>query len=54
MRQTIIAPPRFTRREALDLADLTNQAFRDWGRVRGRLQADTFLNGLLAYKLMQG
>ena len=46
--------PRFTRREALDLADMTEQAFPDWGRVRGSLQADTFLNGLLAYKLMQG
>ena len=46
--------PRFTRREALDLADLTDQAFRDWGRVRGSLQADTFLTGLLAYRLMQG
>lgn len=46
--------PRFTRREALDLADLTDQAFRDWGRVRGSLQADTFLTGLLTHKLMQG
>ena len=53
MRQTIIAP-RFLRREALHLADLTDRAFLDWGRVRGSLQADTFLNGLLAYKLMQG
>ena len=45
---------RFTRREALDLADLADQAFRDWGRVRGSLQADTFLTGLLAYRQMQG
>lgn len=45
---------RFTRREALDLADLTDQAFRDWARVRGSLQADTFLTGLLAYRHMQG
>lgn len=43
-----------TRREALDLADLTDQAFRDWARVRGSLQADTFLTGLLAYRHMQG
>ena len=45
---------RFTRREALDLADLTDQAFRDWSQVRGSLQADTFLTGLLAYRQMQG
>ena len=45
---------RFTRREALDLADLTDQAFRDWAQVRGSLQADTFLTGLLAYTHMQG
>ena len=45
---------RFTRREALDLADMTEQAFRDWEHVRGSLQADTFLTGLLAYKHMQG
>ena len=45
---------RFTRREALDLADLADQAFRDWNRVRGSLQADTFLTGLLAYRQMQG
>ena len=45
---------RFTRREALDLADQTEQAFRDWRNVRGSLQADTFLTGLLAFKQMQG
>ena len=45
---------RFTRREALDLADLTDQAFRDWRQVRGSLPADTFLTGLLAYRHMRG
>ena len=45
---------RFTRREALDLADLADQAFRDWSQVRGSLQADTFLTGLLVYRHMQG
>lgn len=45
---------RFTRREALDLADLAEQAFRDWRQVRGSLQADTFLTGLLVYRHMQG
>ncbi len=45
---------RFTRRETLDLADLADQAFRDWSQVRGSLQADTFLTGLLAYRQMQG
>ena len=45
---------RFTRRESLDLADLADQAFRDWSHVRGSLQADTFLTGLLAYKHMHG
>ena len=45
---------RFTRREALDLADLAEQAFRDWRRVRGSLQADAFLTGLLVYRQMQG
>lgn len=45
---------RFTRREALDLADMTGQAFRDWEQVRGSLQADTFLTGLLAYRHMRG
>lgn len=45
---------RFTRREVLDLVDLTDQAFLDWRDVRGSLQADTFLTGLLAYRNMQG
>ena len=45
---------RFTRREALDLADLAEQAFRDWSQVRGSLQADTFLTGLLVYQHLQG
>jgi len=45
---------RFTRQEALDLADMTEQAFLDWSKVRGSLQADTFLTGLLAYRQMQG
>ena len=45
---------RFTRRETLDLADMAEQAFRDWRQVRGSLQADTFLTGLLAYRHMQG
>ncbi len=45
---------RFTCRETLDLADLADQAFRDWSQVRGSLQADTFLTGLLAYRYMQG
>ena len=39
---------RFTRREALDLAEPTDQVFRGWGRVGGSMQADTFLTGLLA------
>ncbi|MCY4167921.1 MAG: hypothetical protein OXE82_06535 [Rhodobacter sp.] len=45
---------RFTRREAIDLADLAEQAFRDWRQVRGSLQADAFLTGLLVYRHMQG
>ena len=45
---------RFTRREALDLAELAEQAFRDWRQVRGSLPADVFLTGLLAYRHMQG
>ncbi|MCY3981220.1 MAG: hypothetical protein OXD42_06685 [Rhodospirillaceae bacterium] len=45
---------RFTRREALDLADLAEQAFRDWGQIRGSLPADAFLTGLLVYRRMQG
>ena len=45
---------RFFRREALDLADLADQAFRDWRQVRGSLPADAFLTGLLAYRHLQG
>ena len=45
---------RFTRREALDLADLAEQAFKDWHMVRGTLSADTFLTGLLVYNRMKG
>ena len=45
---------RFTRRETLDLADLADQAFRNWRQVRGSLPADTFLTGLLTYRHMQG
>ena len=45
---------RFTRREVLDLADMTEQAFKDWSQVRGSLQADTFLTGLLAFRQMRG
>ncbi len=45
---------RFTRREALDIADLADQAFRDWHQARGSLPADVFLTGLLVYRQMQG
>ena len=45
---------RFTRRKALDLANLTDQAFRDWDLVRGSLQAIASLAGLPAYKRMRG
>ncbi len=45
---------RFTRREALDLADLTDQAFRDWRQARGSRSADAFLTSLLVHRLMQG
>ena len=45
---------RYTRREVLDLADLTNQAFADWQQVRKSLPADVFLTGLLAHKYMRG
>ena len=45
---------RFTRQEALDLTDVADQAFRDWSHVRGSLQADAFLTGLLVYRHMQG
>ncbi len=45
---------RFTRQEVLDLIDLTDQAFQEWQQIRNRLQADTFLIGLLTYRHMQG
>ena len=45
---------RFTRRDALDLADLAEQAFQDWQQVRGSLPSDAFLAGLLVYRHMQG
>ena len=45
---------RFTRPEVLLLIDLTQQAFDDWQSVRGTLQADTFLAGLLIYNDIQG
>ena len=45
---------RFTRRQALDLVGRAEQAFADWNRVRGSVQADTFLTGLLAYGNMRG
>jgi hypothetical protein len=45
---------RFTRREALDLVEQAEQAFRDWKIVRGTVQADTFLVGLLSFKNMRG
>ncbi len=45
---------RFTRREALDIADWANQAFRDWRQVCGSWSADVFLTALLIYRQMQG
>ena len=45
---------RFTRPEVILLIDLTQQAFDDWQSVRGTLQADTFLAGLLTYSNIQG
>lgn len=45
---------RFTRREVLDLVSQAEQAFADWDRVRGSIQADTFLTGLLAFGNMRG
>lgn len=45
---------RFTRPEVLLLIDLVQQAFDDWQSVRGTLQADTFLAGLLTYNNLQG
>lgn len=45
---------RFTRREALDLVGQAELAFVDWNGVRGSIQADTFLTGLLAFGNMRG
>lgn len=45
---------RFTRPEVLLLIDLTQQSFDDWHSVRGTLQADTLLAGLLIYNSIQG
>ena len=45
---------RFTRPEVLLLIALTQQAFHDWQSVRGTLQADAFLAGLLTYNNIQG
>ena len=44
---------RFTRKEALDLVDTTEQAFKDWKEIRKDNQADVFLTGLLVYKQIQ-
>ncbi len=43
-----------TRREALDLVELTEETFRNWYKVKGTLQADAFLLGLLVYTQIQG
>ena len=45
---------RLTRSEVLGLIDRADEAFEDWGRIRSRGQKDTFLVGLLAFKLMKG
>ena len=45
---------RFTRREVRDLVSQAEQAFADWHGVRGSIQADTFLTGLLAFGNMRG
>ena len=45
---------RFTRAEVLLLIDQTTRAFDYWRLVRGSLQADTFLAGLLIYNNIQG
>lgn len=43
-----------TRREAFDLVELAEEAFRNWNKVKGTLQADAFLVGLLVYQQLQG
>ena len=45
---------RFTRSEVVELIDRVDTAFQNWTQIRGSLQADTFLVGLLAFNLMQG
>ncbi len=45
---------RFTRNNALDLADLAEQAFQNWKQVRGAPSAETFLIGLLVYGRLRG
>ncbi len=45
---------RFTRGEVLDLVSRAEQALADWNRVRGSIQADTYLTGLLAFGNMRG
>ncbi len=40
---------RFGRVEVLDLLDEVERAFADWRLVRGSVQADAFLVGLLAF-----
>ncbi len=41
---------RFGRVEVLDLLDEVERAFTDWSRVRGSVQADVFLVGLLSFE----
>ena len=45
---------RFSRAEVLHLIDRTEQAFDNWHAVRGSIQAEAFLTGLLAYNNFQG
>lgn len=45
---------RFTRQETLDLVVQAQNAFTNWQRIRGTIQADTFLVALLAQEFIQG
>ena len=45
---------RFTRREALILANRADRAMTAWRGLRKTAQADTFLTGLLAFGNLQG
>ena len=45
---------RFTRREALILANRADRAMAAWRGLRKTAQADTFLTGLLAFRNLQG